>query len=63
MAIRDPSWRDHLVHAAGLANMVTVAADHVADADTRAGLIAVAKAIDRHIEAGVDLVTAEIKAR
>jgi hypothetical protein len=30
------------------------AGEHVADPDTKAGLVAVAKAIDPHIESGVD---------
>jgi hypothetical protein len=54
------SWREHFLRASGLANLVTVAADHVTDPDTKAGLVAVANAIDQHIETGIDMVTAEL---
>jgi hypothetical protein len=53
-------WKDHFMRAAGLANMVTVAADHVTDPETKAGLVAVAKAIDGYIETAGRMVAAEL---
>jgi hypothetical protein len=43
--------------------MVSVAAERVADPETKAGLVAVARAVEQHIEAGVSMETAEISAR
>lgn len=63
MAIRDLSWHDHFTHASGLVNLVRVAAAS-ADPETRVQLIAVARAVDEHIEAGVDkVVMAELDQR
>ena len=54
------TWQDHFTRAAGLANMVNVAAAKVADPQTQAELRAVAKAVDGYIVKGVAKVEAEL---
>jgi hypothetical protein len=56
------SWRDHLNHASGFANLVTVAAGKVADPEIQSALVATAKVIGDHIEKGIDKAEAEITA-
>ncbi len=46
--------------AAGLAHMVRVAAEAVPDPETKAGLIAVARAVDGYIEAGVAMAAVKL---
>jgi hypothetical protein len=57
--MKELGWKDHFTRAAGFANLVTVAADRVADPQTQAELRAVARVINQDIEAGT--VKAEAK--
>jgi hypothetical protein len=56
------TWRDHLNHASGFANLVTVAAAKVPDPEIQGALLATAKVIGDHIAAGAAKAEAEIAA-
>src|SRR5262245_23310039 len=56
------TWIDHLNHAQGLANLVTVDAAQGPDRDARDAVAAEARAIDGHIEQGIDKGEAELVA-